>query len=427
MDTNIAKTGPGNIQKFTFTSKTGGQVDASSVVVEYRYYESILSPTVTSTASIVETGLPKGILDGLPIRGGEKVDIKVTDTKNNEIHFPLRVNRVRDVDADSLTDLYFVDFISEEGLNNEITRVKGDYEGKISDNVSKILTDVLGATELDIDETSLSYNFNGNIKKPFYVCTALAAKSLPKEGSTNTDGLEGAAGYLFYQTRDGMCFKSIDQLFKKKPVKRYIYNSSGRSVVGYNDNILNYNIITNTDMDSNLSMGTYNNETIYFNFFDMTYKIKKYDINEQKRGATPAGKDYVFVSDDFIDKPSRIYQAILDIGCNPPGRGDKQLDNWKKRPTEPNFKYEETMVQTIMRYNQLFTIQIEIVIPGDFSIRAGDLVECTFPALEVSKNKDKNKQSSYTYMVASVCHRITSRDTFTSIELIRDSFGKQEG
>ena len=32
------------------------------------------------------------------------------------------------------------------------------------------------------------------------------------------------------------------------------------------------------------------------------------------------------------------------------------------------------LLQSIMRYNQLFTIQTTITIPGDFSIRAGDTV-----------------------------------------------------
>jgi len=30
-------------------------------------------------------------------------------------------------------------------------------------------------------------------------------------------------------------------------------------------------------------------------------------------------------------------------------------------------------------------------------------------------------------MVASVCHRVTPRDTFTKLSLVRDSFGKKTG
>ena len=31
-----------------------------------------------------------------------------------------------------------------------------------------------------------------------------------------------------------------------------------------------------------------------------------------------------------------------------------------------------------MRYNQLFTVKTDITIPGDFTIKAGDVIECIF-------------------------------------------------
>jgi hypothetical protein len=85
------------------------------------------------------------------------------------------------------------------------------------------------------------------------------------------------------------------------------------------------------------------------------------------------------------------------------------------------------MVQTIMRYNQMFTVQTNIMIPGDFSIKAGDIIECDFPEIEAKQNKEKNQQTGGKYMVAHVCHRITDKDSYTSLGLVRDSFGKKGG
>ena len=67
------------------------------------------------------------------------------------------------------------------------------------------------------------------------------------------------------------------------------------------------------------------------------------------------------------------------------------------------------------------------MIPGDFTIKAGDIVEVDFPSAESSENRDKNKQTGGKYMVASVCHRLTTSDTYTSLGLVRDSFGKKGG
>ena len=83
------------------------------------------------------------------------------------------------------------------------------------------------------------------------------------------------------------------------------------------------------------------------------------------------------------------------------------------------------MVQSIMRYNQLFTIKTQITIPGDFSIKAGDLVTLDVPELKGSPTKELNPESGGIYMVASVCHRVTPGSSLTSLDLVRDSYGKK--
>jgi len=104
------------------------------------------------------------------------------------------------------------------------------------------------------------------------------------------------------------------------------------------------------------------------------------------------------------------------------------LETWKSRLKEPTYDAPNTMVQSIMRYNQLFTIKSEIIIAGDFSLRAGDLIYCDFPELSTDKKSNTNNKESATggiYMIASLCHRITPRETYTSLTLVRDTFGRK--
>ena len=103
----------------------------------------------------------------------------------------------------------------------------------------------------------------------------------------------------------------------------------------------------------------------------------------------------------------------------------QQLENQKSEEGVPNFKAEDTMVQSIMRYNQLFSVKTQITIAGDFSIRAGDLVECDFPELAGAQLSNSNDQSGGIYMVAHVCHRNTPDGCFSSLGLVRDSYGKR--
>jgi hypothetical protein len=65
------------------------------------------------------------------------------------------------------------------------------------------------------------------------------------------------------------------------------------------------------------------------------------------------------------------------------------------------------------------------MVAGDFSLNVGDLIYCEFPDIKEQTNKLTNTQSSGIYMIASLCHRLTSQDSYTSLTLVRDSFGKK--
>ena len=420
----------GNILQFSIQSNTGGgNVDMSAAIVDYRYYESVLSNNISATATIVETGnseVERGILDGLPIRGGERTNIRIEDNQGGSLDVPLYVNRVRNATPGTQQDLYFIDFASPEYFANSQTRVVRRYEGKISEHISSILGDVLPVQgSVEVDETSLEYNFIGNDRKPFYVCTWLASKAVPAEG------VGGAAGFLFFQTRDGFKFKSIDTMFGKgSVVRKFILNNTGQAVAGKSANILNYTIESDTELHQNLTLGTYNNKSIFFDFLKMDYRERSYSINDQEGKVSTAGKKgdhFNFVAKEFTESPTRFMSHILDIGVNPKGTGDQQIENWKDEEGEGNFKVEDTQVQSIMRYNQLFTVKIQVTIPGDFDIRAGDLVECDFPELKNGNPDQTNDESGGIYMVAHVCHRMTPNSCLTSLGLVRDSFGKRGG
>lgn len=416
-------TGPANIEKFEITSNKGGKIDISKGVVEYRYYENVLSNFITSSVTVIETGLDQGgpnpsSLDGLPLRGGEFSDISVQDVRGNTISVPggLYVTRVKNGNVGTEQDLYQIDFASKEYFLNEKVRVLKNYQGKISINAEEILKEVLGTTqELEIDPTANLLNFAGNSRKPFYVLSWLASKSLPEFS-------DGPGGYLFYQTKEKIYFKSIDILFSEAPVKKYIYNDTGIPVSGFDDNIIDYYIDSDNEFEMQQIIGAYKNKTTYFDFFNQVFKTIDYSIFEQEGAATTAGSDYINVNEELIEESSRYLFYVKDLGVFPQGVGDQQLENWRSDPTKQNFDSELALVQAKMRYNQLFTVQINITIPGDFTIQAGDIVECAFPFLENKLSKELNPQTTGIYIVGSVCHRITPSETLTSIGLIRDSF-----
>jgi len=455
---------PGQILEFElFQAKDGGEsIDISEAVVEIRYYEDVLSNSVSLSAIVAETGGSnkksfgnKGVLDGLPIRGGEPSHIVIEDKDKKKLRFKndnmLYINRVRNVIPGTSKDVYILDFTSRETLSNEQVRVVKRYNGKISDSVDKILKEAtVGSVGLktqkkvEVDPSVSEFNFIGNDRKPFYVCTWLASKATPEPPRGGKLG--GAAGYLFYETYDGYKFKAIDVLFnrdKNKPKGNYIFTNTDDINRGYKGKILEYNIERDIDLQNNLVLGTYANRTLFFDFMKYEYQIRPFSVDppvdpppgkegEQTSPESSKGKlenlgseDLPLVADEFRKPISRLMTRVLDIGTMPSGEtAEKQLENWKDNKEKPTYDAGNSMVQSVMRYNQMFSIKINITIAGDFTLRAGDLIYCEFPEVSTNPNTKPNKKSGGLYMISSLCHRLTPKDTYTSLTLVRDTFGK---
>jgi len=401
--------------------------------VELYYYESIFENSVKITTQIVDTGnaLPADdgtgglveLLDGLKVGGGEKIFLDFEDNQGTKLKFSeenaLYLNQLRNTTNDySKGKTFTIDASSKEFFDNELTRVEERYDGKISESVKKIMKEVIKTPKnLDgIEDTINSYNFIGTIKKPFWTITWLAKKSVPKNKGKS-------AGYLFFETYDGFKYKSLDTLFGQKPKKKYIYNNTAKVPNGYDGKIINPPIMsTNIHLQPKLMMGTYNTEHKQFDFYKSKFELKPFDFHKQEEGIKTAGRDFEFVNSEFTSKPSRITYNISDVGGLPVGVTlSKQLE----RSKEVNLERQSITNQANMRYNQLGTIQVQVMLVGDFSLRAGDVIECDFPELSSKPNQESSKKMSGIYMIADVCHRITTQNTLTSINLIRDSYGRK--
>jgi len=453
---------PSTIHQFVITNSDGSlSLDISSAVADFYFYESVLSNTISATVMIVDTGFlsgnqggetelinrisTNGIISSLKLVGGERVDFKIEHSNPKirgdkailEYTGGMYINRIREISNNSLKDVFALDLVPEEFISNEKTRVVGRYDGKISDNIRNILGGVLKTTlPITVNKTASTYNFIGNDRKPFYICTWLASKSIP-EGN-DKDGkpmVGGGAGYLFYQTRDSFQFRSLDRLMSTEPndtinsdekIRKFIYNNTGKNVDNnqYDEadsNILNYSFNRTVDIGKELSLGTYNNRSIFFDPFSMNYSVKIFTSDDQRINYLGSDRNIPTVK-NITDTPTRLMSHVLDVGVMPDGTdSNSQLSAWKQSLVETNFDAQDIMVQSIMRYNQLFSIQLNITIPGDFSISAGDRVACKFQDLRQSD--EENNQLSGIYMVSSVCHKVTSEDTFSSIDLVSDSLG----
>ena len=80
----------------------------------------------------------------------------------------------------------------------------------------------------------------------------------------------------------------------------------------------------------------------------------------------------------------------------------------------------------MMRYNLINTQVVTMLIPSNTNLKAGDVIKVEVPKVDREKRSDIDQQQSGLYMIKALCHHFDTQNSYTSLELIRDTFGPQE-
>ena len=349
-------------EKFTIESADQSRtVDISSGVIAFTYFENIFSPYLTARVIVTNTGGSikgkdgklQSIYNGLPLRGGERVVIKVASNSNNNtgLDFSKKpsdyfyVASVTNVLIDEGSETFTLNLVSREAITNETVRVgkKFPTSQKISDSVKDILKNYLKVDKIDgVEETQNPYGFIGNMKKPFTILTWLASKSVSGESKSSKDS---SAGYVFYETKGGFNFKSIDNLMEQKPYKKTFRFTPG--VISSNDSkkdfkILRYNIDRNQDLIGKLERGAYSSYRYYINPVSFKPIISVFKSDDYVGKTSNLGDKEVSLpkidqnSDKTLgDLPTRIFVGMLDVGTVEKDASNKGWNNSVERNADP--------------------------------------------------------------------------------------------
>ena len=112
---------------------------------------------------------------------------------------------------------------------------------------------------------------------------------------------------------------------------------------------------------------------------------------------------------------------LLDTGTLPTGDTDEQISKNELQ----NFKSKTVMNQSIRRYNQIYTASVTITLAADFTLHAGDAIFVDAPELKADVDDEVNKETGGLYIISDLCHYITPQESYTKVNLVRDSFGRK--
>jgi len=384
-----------------------------------------LSPTITarvtfSSVDILDKG-NKPYEDDMPIYGGEGVvfDIEVPDFPNLDFTTEGMVVRKISSDKTGRQGIYVLELVSKEVITNETVRAVKRYEDKVDVSAKKVWELLKSTKEFKSDPTLNKYVFIGNTKRPFDILTWLCPKSVPADN--------GTPGFFFYETQEGYRFLSANNLLEGgggtyDKIFRQREKSENPGDKTNNFKILTSNITKNNDIVMSLRMGMYNNASIFYQMWENKYLPVTFNLKTDsqwgfsgglKTSAGKNGKDDAPVLPDGLENyTSRYLVRTLDAGA---------LTKAGQLEILPNLpKYQAVAA---VRYSLLYSQILNIHIPCNTELRAGQLIECEIPKPTSDEKKDYESTATGKYVIASLCHKINEAGQgYTSLALIKDSY-----
>ena len=372
------------------------------------YYESLDSPTIALTVTFIDIDQ---VISREGITGGEYIDVTVKiggfdDFKLTSEKHKLMLNSVRNVITETNKQIATLEFITVESIINETARVNKKYAGNVTGTVKQLLkTDTKGiqtSKNLESDEAANSYAFVGNLKRPLDTIQWLCPKS---QSSTKN------FGFLFFETLDGYNFKSIEKLLDQDSVR---YTHTDRPMEG-SFKILQNNLNQTNDIGMNLRMGMYANRTTYVDIENQNVDVVDFDITQLDL------KKPVKLLDGIEKHPTRLMLRVNDYGVSQKGS--------KKEDTVPESELAVYQNKSYIRNNILFSQSLQISIPINPDLRAGNIIDVRLPVKKgdgssgsSEHGNEKSNDPSGRYLISELRHLIGGGKAETQLTLIRDVF-----
>lgn len=397
----------------------------TGLVDSFNLFEDVFTNTLTGNLQIGDTA---NLISNFPIVGHEEVVITMGTPNIERVQTKkFRVYKVTDIDSTSIgMRRYVIHLLSDEFFMNLKSSVSRSFpKSTISTIAEKILrTDLESDKTFDIEETQNVHDIVIPNWKPFEAINWLAKRSVAE----NRDG----ANYLFYETRDGFHFRSLESLSESKSVGDYKRKPSNVTTGNPDEeqykNVNKIDILNSFDMVANIPNGMYANRLIIHDMINRKTETLDYDYS----------KEYSKMTHVEDNKKTNRWRLSDDQNINGQGSSmmvHKTADNLTTSPLSKqtlvsrfdntNTYYERTLQNRISQMQQINNIKLNITISGDTTRKVGDVLNLELPSIEPVLGDGTipmDKLYNGRYLVTGLRHKIDSSSHVMVMEVIKDSY-----
>ena len=395
--------------------KTAVLGDNITTLMSIDYYESIFEPNFVFE---IRFATIENTLSDLKLRGTERVSIEI-DHQSGTLQFDdLLLNSFLLDSSESTASVFRIQCIPVDVINNEKNRLVQRYDPKVktSTHVENILKSKLlvDGDLLDIEETANSDGFYGNYWRPhkgiYWLARRAVSASMPEDG-----GGTHRVGFLFWMTKSGYKFKSIDSIMSssKDDVPVYVQND----IISNSSNFDIYNPKHEYDQNiiQQMQKSLYGENRSYFNLHTLTVSpivpLSKSNLKQAHLG----DEEKVDLNDDINDIPTvPIRRVVADFNM----RTDGTYNNG-----DGEYNPHKTITESRMRYESLLSRSLRITVPCNFELEAGDVISAQL----IQSASGTDPWLSGYYIIKDLRHTVHFTENgvqcYTYLRLVRDTPG----
>ena len=410
---NIKFAGDVVVNKVKVISSKGFFQDITAQVITIQYFEDIFEPFIKGTL-IVKDSLD--LVNLFPFVGEEYVELEIsTPSLEKTIKGTYYIYKMTDREIIGDREVvYQLHFISPEAIVDINKKVSKVYSGKVSDIVSKLLTEKVDGLETQkqfyAEETSNNTRFISNFWSPVKNIMMCAK---------NAVNMNGIPNYVFFENRDGFYFISLDTLYKAGVVAEFVLDKYTRDDIGGGKTvrnvpedfkrILEMSIPMAFDYSERIKSGMLSSRIHSFDATRKTYTARNYNIFEKFDKQN-------HLNENSLNTNSAIFKNNSAVVVYP-----RMYENFGGWGDVTNFK---TIQERASQMKVATAHQIEIVVPGRTDYTVGQKVNVTLNKMEPLSTEDTDivdKMFSGNYLISAVNHVITREKHECTLELIKDS------
>lgn len=433
-------------------------IDVRQLITEIQIYENINSNALTGRLTLTDGA---SVLDDLPLTGHELLEFSLYtpglspfDTSNPSGYdftstsgHPMFVYSVSNIISPNQgVKMYTLEFCSREAIRDSQRKICRAFTGSVHEIVHNIVrTDLKSKKNLIFEPTKGVNKYVMPKLSPFECINFMQSEAI---SSNNVD----SSGYYFYETKNGFNFKSLEGMISKgkmggeyrKPVAKYtntpvtqggkLYDREAPNIF----KVYEFNILNRFDSITNIRKGVYASRLVTYNAFNKQFKELDFDymdsyikqkhvgqVKQTSKSNPVTGFMPIFNYEDgktlseFSEGKYMFESSTQGMHDTPQTVKDNSLSFGP-----PDI--ENTLQKAISQKNAYNSFVIEIKVPGNTGVSAGDVIsfETTTYAGPGKKETEIDPYLSGNYLVTEARHLILTTEHVTTLVCAKDSVSK---